>query len=75
MSVVVKDSKRGWRLKTVSRRWSKKKLHMAVAPGCPVGAHPLRWCECKPHRTREAAEAYITARVELAARGTNGVLP
>lgn len=31
----------------------------AVAPGCPVGPHPHRDCQCQIFPTVEAARAYI----------------
>lgn len=43
---------------TISHSW------MAVAPGCPQGPHPTRWCKCKVHRTQEAANEYITEQEE-----------
>lgn len=34
----------------------------AVAPGCPIGPHPHRWCKCKITDTAEQARAYIATQ-------------
>jgi hypothetical protein len=33
---------------------------IATAPGCPDSRHPTRWCHCKVHPTKVAAEQYVT---------------
>lgn len=32
------------------------------APGCPQDRHPTRWCDCKVHRSRKAAERYVAEK-------------
>ena len=38
---------------TISHPW------WTTAPGCPQERHATRWCKCRPHRSKNAALAYI----------------
>lgn len=64
MSALITEVAGGWRVQYItSRSMNMTTSYMAVAPGCPTGPHPQRWCECKPHATKKAAEAYATERL------------
>jgi hypothetical protein len=56
----------GWRVQTIASRTTNiSHALMVVAPGCPAGPHPQRWCACKPVLTHDEAAEYIAEQVAL----------